>query len=386
MRHLVRSAWVIARRDYVATVWSKAFLLFLIGPLMPIIFGVVIASVGGEIDQGAGRPGVAVALPAADAAALRAAEARLAPRIGRALPRLTRGDGESVRLEGSLAAPRLTGPAHALDDLAGPVALLVDTARAERTPGLPPPARLVLRPLGETAQATPTDRAATARGGQLALLVLTMILAGMLLSNLIEEKSSKVIEVLAAAVPIDAVFLGKLAAMLAMSLTGIAIWGAMALAATGALLPPGADLPPPAVGWPLFVALGVAYFVMSYLLLGAVFLGIGAQAGSVREVQTLSMPVTMAQLVVFALASAAVANPNGHVATAAALFPWSAPFAMIARAAQAPTLWTHALALAWQALWVVLAIRLAARAFRASVLNAGSGGGNPLARLWRRWR
>ena len=39
---------------------------------------------------------------------------------------------------------------------------------------------------------------------------------------------------------------------------------------------------------------------MSYLLLGSIFLGIGAQASTAREVQTLSMPVTMAQVVIFA--------------------------------------------------------------------------------------
>jgi hypothetical protein len=45
---------------------------------------------------------------------------------------------------------------------------------------------------------------------------------------------------------------------------------------------------------------------MSYLLIGGVFLGIGGQASTVREVQTLSMPVTMAQVVIFGLASLAV--------------------------------------------------------------------------------
>ena len=45
-----------------------------------------------------------------------------------------------------------------------------------------------------------------------------MLLATLLLSNLAEEKPNKVIEVLAAAVPLDAVFLGKLIAMLGISL------------------------------------------------------------------------------------------------------------------------------------------------------------------------
>ena len=53
----------------------------------------------------------------------------------------------------------------------------------------------------------------------------------MLLSQLIEEKSNKVIEVLAAAVPVDAIFLGKLFAMLAMSLVGITVWTSAGAAA-----------------------------------------------------------------------------------------------------------------------------------------------------------
>jgi hypothetical protein len=55
----------------------------------------------------------------------------------------------------------------------------------------------------------------------------------MILSQLIEEKSNKIIEVLAAAVPIEAIFLGKLFAMLATSIIGIAVWvvgGAAAIA------------------------------------------------------------------------------------------------------------------------------------------------------------
>ena len=60
---------------------------------------------------------------------------------------------------------------------------------------------------------------------------------------------------------------------------------------------------------------------MSYLLIGSVFLGIGAQASTVREVQTLSMPVTMAQMMIFALASLGVGHPNSASAIAGAVFP-----------------------------------------------------------------
>src|SRR3546814_6884156 len=68
----------------------------------------------------------------------------------------------------------------------------------------------------------------TGRAAQVLLFLLTMLLAGMVLSNMVEEKTNKIIEILAAAVSIDAIFIGKLMAMLAMSLVGIAIWGSVA--------------------------------------------------------------------------------------------------------------------------------------------------------------
>jgi ABC-2 type transport system permease protein len=208
--------------------------------------------------------------------------------------------------------------------------------------------------------------------GQALLFVLTILLAGMVLSQLIEEKSSKVIEVLAAAVPIDAIFLGKLFAMLATSLTGIAVWTIVGATAIDSLAAGGLQcLPTPAVGWPIFLALIFSYFSMSYLLIGATFLGIGAHASTAREVQILSMPVTMAQLVLFGFASLAVGQPNSGMALAAAVFPLSSPFAMIARAAEVPALWPHLVALAWQAIWVALILRIAASVFRRSVLKSG---------------
>ena len=87
------------------------------------------------------------------------------------------------------------------------------------------------------------------------------------------------------------------------------------------------NLPTPAVGWPAFLALGVVYFAMNYLLLGSIFLMIGAQASTVREVQTLSMPATFAQVIVFGFAATAVGQPNSTEALIAAVFPLSSPLA-----------------------------------------------------------
>jgi ABC-2 type transport system permease protein len=115
----------------------------------------------------------------------------------------------------------------------------------------------------------------------------------------------------------------------------------------------------------------VVYFGAGYLLLGSVFLAIGSLATTVREVQTLSMPVTMMQLMVFFLASYAMTQPGSSAELFALAFPFSSPFAMMARAALEPTVWTHLAAIAWQTLWIVVLVRFGARLFRTRVMKSG---------------
>jgi ABC-2 type transport system permease protein len=194
----------------------------------------------------------------------------------------------------------------------------------------------------------------------------------MVMSQLIEEKSNKIIEVIAAAVPIDAMFVGKLFAMLAASVLGIIVWlGCGALFIQTIKQGGVATLPVPAVGWPAFLALTVVYFAMNYLLIGAIMLTIGAQASTAREVQVLAMPATFGQLLVFAFAASAVGVPDSTKAIAAAVFPLSSPLAMLARAAQEPQWWPHLAAILWQALWVGIILRIAAQLFRKTVLKSG---------------
>jgi ABC-2 type transport system permease protein len=171
---------------------------------------------------------------------------------------------------------------------------------------------------------------------------------------------------------IDAMFVGKLFAMLGASVLALVVWisaGALLLQMVkhGGVQ----SLPAPAVGWPAFLVLSVIYFAMNYLLFGAAFLMIGAQASTAREVQTMSLPVTFAQMLIFAFAATAINGLNSPAALAAAAFPLSSPLTMLARAAEQPALWPHVIAILWQALWVALILRSGARLFRRTVLKSG---------------
>ncbi|WP_182913950.1 ABC transporter permease [Sphingobium terrigena] len=383
MREMIRAALVIARRDFTAVVLSRTFILFLLGPLLPILIGMVFAGLGEKITSTDLRPMVGIAMPASEAARLERAHQRLTERMGdqalvrvRRVPltpapreQLARPDSAVVAiLSGSVAHPILTGKPDDLDKMQGDLSLIASAAQAEHTLRLVRVERQeVATSLGAQAQA----RLLIGRVAQVVMFFLTILLAGMILSNLVEEKTNKIIEILAAAVPIDAIFLGKLMAMLAMSFVGIAFWGGTAFAIFLALHGSASGLPAPAVGWPIFLILAVLYFAMAYTLLGSLFLGIGAQAATVREVQTLNMPVTMGQMLIFFFASYAVDHMGSPAEVAATIFPFSSPFAMIARAAQDDALWPHLLALVWQAAFVALIIRVGVLLFRRHVMQSG---------------
>ena len=87
---------------------------------------------------------------------------------------------------------------------------------------------------------------------------------------------------------------------------------------------------------------------------------------------TLSMPVTMGQLLVFFLAAYSVTKLGEPVEWAAVLIPFSSPFAMIARAAQMDNIWQHGVALAWQAMFTLIIIRFSVILFRRNVMKSGN--------------
>jgi len=392
----LQAALVIARRDFMAVLFSRAFFFFLLGPLFPVAVIAMAGTIGGSLAQ-SDRPVIAIAMERQDRDAFLTAQGQLAPRLGGVLPAMAALEGPvrdpaaelsrpnahwAAILSGTVRAPVLTGPKDAIESWQGPISLIAAQAAQGGARAYPD---VALSPVIRSAAKEHSGRIRTAQAAQTLMFMLTMLLAGMVLSNLVEEKSNKIIEILAAAIPMDAVFLGKLFAMLGVSLVGITVWGAFGLGLVGLSGQTPLTLPEPAVGWPAFFALGIAYFAMAYLLLGSIFLSVGAMAATVRDVQTLSMPVTMMQLVVFFFASYVLSQPGSGVELAAIAFPFSSPFTMIARAARDPALWPHALALCWQALAVAALIKGGAALFRRRVMKSGGPRGG-LRGAVQRWR
>jgi len=397
MNRLVRQTAVIARRDFVATVFTPTFLVFLLAPLFMLAFGLIGGKGAEQLASNISQNSAIAALASdADATRLRAADEAFRATTGpnrRAELRIIPAAVDPEKQARALMADKSTdiyavlyGPldrptilrATDSETSAPYLAELAEQALRNDRAGIKPGERLSKPVVSSIVRAAPSQggRQGVGFAAVFVIFFLTLLLAGQAVGMMAEEKGNKVIEILAAAVPLEAVFLGKLIGMFGVALLFIAFWGTVggqamlwsdsASVATAA----------PAIGWPAFIVFGAAYFSMAYMLLAGVFLGVGAQAATVREIQMLSLPITIFQVGMFGLSSAAASQPGSAIATFAQIFPFSSPFAMAARGATDPALWPHLLALGWQFLWVALVIFVGARLFRLGVLKSGSG------RLW----
>src|SRR3954467_5950714 len=82
MMRFLRSAFVIGRRDFSATVLSKAFIFFLLAPLFPLLMGGVFGGIGARVATRTEKPVVAVVAPQAEVKQLADAREQMAAAIG----------------------------------------------------------------------------------------------------------------------------------------------------------------------------------------------------------------------------------------------------------------------------------------------------------------
>jgi ABC-2 type transport system permease protein len=392
MKSFLRHAAIIARRDFTAVVVTPTFILFLLAPLLMI--GLALA--GGSGAESAARGSaeaerIAIIARETDRPSLLAVESRLRA-LGVDLPKLeifqSVGQDRAKAMAlfaakdrdyfavmyGNLAMPVIMHEASALRSAAflATLADQVTRARLSQTSVDKPVSVPVLQPT-QAVRVGVSGQRTTGNFAVIAIFFLTLLLAGQAVGMLAEEKSNKVIEVLAAAAPLEAVFLGKLVGMFGVALLFVSFWGlliggALVFTPQGMALAASLD---PAVGIGPFMLLCALYFTMSYMLLGAMFLGMGALASTMREIQMMSLPITVLQFAMYGLATAAATKPGGSTAQIAEIVPFSSPMAMASRAATDGALWPHFIGLAWQGLWVAVIILIGARLFRFGVLKSG---------------
>jgi ABC-2 type transport system permease protein len=195
--------------------------------------------------------------------------------------------------------------------------------------------------------------------------------AGILLNSVIEEKSSRILEVLLSSATVPELLGGKILGVAGVSAFIIAGWGAMGLlalqrAAPGMVAEVGAALMTHGlVIWFAF------FFVLGYLMYASVFAAIGAFCETVREAQTLLGPIMILISIPIMFLTLALEHPDAPLIVALSWIPPFTPFLMTARLASGPPLWQVLGALILMAATTTTVVWLCARAFRAGALSTG---------------
>ncbi len=188
----------------------------------------------------------------------------------------------------------------------------------------------------------------------------------MLLTTMVEEKSSRIIEVLLAAVSPLELLAGKILGQLGAAMVGMGLYLLVAFAglSTFALF----GLVDPALLLYLFLM-----FVISFLVFGSVMVAIGAAVEDIRDAQSLGMPFTFGLGAVVALTIGISLNPNSALSTTLSFTPILNTFAIMARLASTspPPFWQVWLSIAVGIATVIAAIWFAAKIFRIGLLMHG---------------
>ncbi len=203
------------------------------------------------------------------------------------------------------------------------------------------------------------------------LLVVVFGVGNLLLTNTIEERSNKIVEILLSSVTANELMLGKLVGIAAVGLTMPMVFlvGGLFLALAGG----GNEMMQNLIGvlfdsW--FVVIYLFYFFCAYAIFAMIFLAIGAVSNSLQDAQSYMGPV---MLIVFAPLPFMVMvfqNPNGLVASILTWIPIYTPYAVMMRAAADPPIWEIVGATCLMLAFAIVLARVMGRIFRAAILTS----------------
>lgn len=187
-------------------------------------------------------------------------------------------------------------------------------------------------------------------------------------SGVVEEKSSRVVEVVLSTIRPAQLLAGKVLGIGAVGLLQLVGTGGIGLAV--ALGSGELDLPPATASTAALVAL---WFVLGYLLYACAFAVAGALVSRQEDAQSTTTPLMVVLIAGYFASVAAADDPSSTLAHVCTFLPPVAPMIVPARAAQdALPAWELALSIALMVAATLLLIRLAARIYSRSVLHVGA--------------
>ncbi len=235
------------------------------------------------------------------------------------------------------------------------------------------------------------------------MYMVIFIFGSMVMRSVMEEKISRIVEVMISSIKPFQLMLGKIIGVGLVGLTQLGIWLilipliGLAVAATmggdaAMAASPQAQQAADAVkqlgeegntiqmfmselatmNWWLIIPSFVLFFFGGYFIYSALFAAVGSAVGDdIGESQQLMMPITIPVILALVMVPAVFNNPNGPLAIFGSLFPLFSPIIMPARLPFNPPVWQVILSLVFLIGGVIFFTWIAGRIYRVGILMYG---------------
>jgi ABC-2 type transport system permease protein len=219
------------------------------------------------------------------------------------------------------------------------------------------------------------------------LIYLTVLLYGqVVLGAIVEEKETRIAEILFSSVRPFQLMFGKLIGVSLMALTQLAIWvlafGAVAIYVLPALSASGTDVNLPHLP-PTFFVYFFLFFALGYFLYATIYVLVGSMVTTTQEGGQMAMPVVFLLMAGLYMAFPVIRAPNSSFAFWVSMVPFFSPITMMVRiVSQTPPFWQIALAWIIGVITVLAFLWLASRIYRIGMLMYGKKATIPEVMRW----
>jgi ABC-2 type transport system permease protein len=206
------------------------------------------------------------------------------------------------------------------------------------------------------------------------LMYLVIMLYGMNTArSIIEEKTSRVFEVLLSTIKPDEMLAGKILGVGSVGLTQIGVW-MIAAAVCGTLF--AGSIPGMAHGQSVLSAAQifffVAYFLFGYMIYSSIAAALGAMTNSEQELQQLNLFLVMPLAFCMLCLVSVIKNPDSTLSRVISLIPFCSPLLMNFRVSIGnPQPWELALSFVLMTLTLIAILWIASRIYRVGILMYG---------------
>jgi ABC-2 type transport system permease protein len=210
------------------------------------------------------------------------------------------------------------------------------------------------------------------------ILYTTILVYGItVMRSVIEEKTSRVVEIMLSAVRPAELMAGKIIGVSLVAMTQYVIWAAAGilvsvygLAAVSAVVPNAASYIPKIA--PSVFVYFVIFFVLGFVLFATMYAAIGAMVNNDQEAQQVQMPVTMLVVIPLLMFGLIVRSPDGSSAIALSMVPFFAPIIMFLRITiQTPPFLQILASMAIMLATIGLLVWVSAKIYRVGILMYG---------------